>query len=72
MGRSTVPVMPILPLDERAFRQWARLMHGRSGQLMEDAMLAATALIHRLTVVTRNTRDFEPFHVPLFNPFAGK
>ena len=40
----------ILPMDGRIFREWARLMHGRPEQLMEDAMLAATALVHRLTV----------------------
>lgn len=62
----------VLPMDHQAFREWARLMHGRSGRLLEDAMLAATARLHRLTVVTRNTRDFEPFQVPVFNPFTGK
>ncbi|MCX8565391.1 MAG: hypothetical protein ON057_000118 [Glomeribacter sp. 1016415] len=34
-------------------------------------MIAAYALVHKFTVVTRNTRDFECFHVPLFNP-CGK
>jgi predicted nucleic acid-binding protein len=32
-------------------------------------MIAATAKLHRLTVVTRNIRDFEPFSVPTLNPF---
>lgn len=62
----------ILPVDGRIFREWARLMHGRPDQLLEDAMLAATARIHRLTVVTRNTRDFKLFAVPVFDPFSGK
>lgn len=59
----------ILPMDERAFRLWARLMHGRSDDASEDAMIAATALLHRLTVATRNVRDFAPFGVGTFNPF---
>lgn len=62
----------ILPMDGRAFREWARLMDGRSDQLLEDAMIAATARVHRLTVVTRNARDFQPFGVPVLNPFAAK
>src|SRR5258708_4697868 len=62
----------ILPMDARAFREWAMLMDKRSDQLMEDAMIAATARLHRLTVVTRNTRDFRLFEVPLLNPFAAK
>lgn len=60
----------ILPLNTVIFRQWAKLMHRQSDALYEDAMIAATALIHKLTVVTRNVRDFERFNVPLLNPFS--
>ena len=56
-------------MDARTFRSWARLMHRRSDHLIEDAMIAATAAIHGLTVVTRNTRDFEGLGVRTFNPF---
>jgi predicted nucleic acid-binding protein len=59
----------ILPMDARIFRLWAKLMHHQSDALYEDAMIAATALSHQLTVVTRNVRDFERFNVPLLNPF---
>jgi toxin FitB len=34
-----------------------------------DAIIAATALEHRLTVVTRNVRDFAPMGVPVLNPW---
>ena len=37
--------------------------------LYEDAMIAATALRHGLTVATRNVADFVHFDVELFNPF---
>ncbi|MBA3056399.1 MAG: type II toxin-antitoxin system VapC family toxin [Gammaproteobacteria bacterium] len=59
----------ILPMDAPTFRVWARLMHHQSDALFEDAMIAATALVHQLTVVTRNTRDFAAFKVLLLNPF---
>jgi predicted nucleic acid-binding protein len=36
---------------------------------LEDAMIAATALVHKMTVVTRNTGDFERFPVKVLNPF---
>lgn len=59
----------ILPMDAAIFRLWARLMHRKSATLYEDALIAACALAHKLTVVTRNVRDFAPFDVPVFNPF---
>lgn len=60
----------ILPMDATTFRLWAKLMHRQPNTLYEDAMIAASALVHNLTVVTRNVRDFKRFQVPLFNPFG--
>jgi len=59
----------VLPMDSETFRTWARLMHRRSDTSYEDAMIAATAIVHKLTVVTRNVRDFSRFNVQVFNPF---
>ena len=59
----------VLPMDASTFRLWAKLMHRQSNTVYEDAMIAASALVHELTVVTRNVRDFQRFRVPLFNPF---
>jgi len=59
----------VLPMDSASFRLWAKLMHRRSDALIEDAMIAATARVHGLTVATRNVKDFADFGVELLNPY---
>ncbi len=61
----------VVPMDAPTFRVWAQLMHRRSDTLYEDAMIAATAKVHGLTVATRNTADFKAFGAALFNPFRA-
>jgi hypothetical protein len=61
----------ILPMDSAAFREWGRLMRGKSDHLIEDGMIAATARTRGLTVATRNEGDFKQLDVPVFNPFKA-
>ena len=58
-----------VPMDATAFRAWTRLMHGKPKALYQDAMIAATALVRGLVVVTRNVRDFDQLGVEIRNPF---
>ena len=64
-------VYNVLPMDAATFRAWARLMHRKSDTLYEDAMIAATAKVHGLTVVTRNVANFKALGFEVFNPFAA-
>ena len=58
----------VLSVDANIARRCARLhVPDRSNE--SDALIAATALVHDMTVVTRNTKDFAFSGVPLFNPW---
>jgi predicted nucleic acid-binding protein len=59
----------IVPIDGPTAREWGRLMERKSKVLFEDAMIAATARIRQLIVVTRNVKDFASFDVQALNPF---
>jgi toxin FitB len=59
----------VLSIDAAVSRNWARLVHGKSDTLIEDGFIAATAITHRLVVVTRNVRDFKALGVKTLNPF---
>lgn len=60
----------ILPIDTAIARRCAAL-HVPDPRPERDALIAATALMHGLTVVTRNAGDFEPMGVALLNPWVA-
>lgn len=59
----------VLPVDVATARRWGRLS-ASIGNRDVDLLIAATALEHGLTVVTRNVRHFEPTGVNVLNPLA--
>jgi len=59
---------PILPIDTIIAQRCARL-HVPNPQPERDALIAATALVHGMMVVTRNVADFRPSGVPVLNPW---
>lgn len=62
----------LLPVDAAVVLEWGRLTGCLCRQMPAmDGLLAATALRHRLTIVTRNVSDFEPAGIDLMNPWAG-
>ncbi len=64
-----------LPWEATTGLRWAELLADLRvrGEAMpvKDSMIAATALMHGLTVVTRNTRDFEKAGVAMLDPFSS-
>ncbi|WP_205780398.1 type II toxin-antitoxin system VapC family toxin [Methylorubrum populi] len=58
-----------LPVDVAVARRCARL-HVPDRRSERDAFIAATALVHGMSVVTRNVADFEPTGVAIINPWA--
>ena len=65
----TEGTFPVIPMDSACFREWARLKAGKSPELIEDAMIAATARVHGLQVATRDERDNGELEVRVVNPF---
>ena len=60
----------ILAVDTAVAQRSARL-HVPDPRPVRDGLIAATALVHSMTVVTRNVADFEPMGVQILNPWAG-
>jgi predicted nucleic acid-binding protein len=58
----------VLPVDTKVAQRCARL-HVPDRRAERDALIAATALVHGMTIVTRNVADFEPTGVPVLNPW---
>ena len=60
----------ILAVDTAVAQRSSRL-HVPDPRPVRDGLIAATALVHGMTVVTRNVADFEPMGVQILNPWAG-
>ena len=64
------PAARIISFDRDVALVWAGLRIRDPNTKLEDAQIAATALVHGLTLVTRNVRDFAFAGLPVFNPWT--
>jgi len=71
LDRHVVPAFAgrVLPVDTATALRSARL-HVPDPRPLRDSFIAATALVHGMTIVTRNVRDFEPSGVSIFDPWG--
>jgi predicted nucleic acid-binding protein len=60
----------VLPVSLPVATAWGRQQYAQPLPVI-DALIAATARVHGLTMVTRNVKDFEPAGIPVLDPFAG-
>jgi predicted nucleic acid-binding protein len=61
----------VLSIDEQVADRWGQLVAAAGRPLPAiDSLLAATALVHGLTVVTRNAKDFEGLGLAVINPWS--
>lgn len=60
----------VLPIDMAVAQRCARL-HVPDPRAERDALIAATALVHSMAIVTRNVADFEPTGVQIINPWKS-
>jgi predicted nucleic acid-binding protein len=70
-GIETIFADRVLPVDGVTARRWGELSANRSLPVI-DTLIAATAISHGLTLVTRNTRDVETVGVPVVNPWQPR
>ena len=61
----------VLDISADVNRLWAKLTHRKADHHDQDAMIAATALVHGFAVVTRNVKDFTPYNVAVLDPFKS-
>ena len=71
LNESVLPTFAdhVLAVDVSVAQRCAEL-HVPQLRSYSDALIAATALVHGMTVVTRNVKDFEPMGVPVLNPWG--
>jgi predicted nucleic acid-binding protein len=62
----------VLDVTQPVARAWGRLLARARPDLAADALIAATAITHGLTVATGNVSDFLAFPVEVFNPFDAR